>query len=119
MDEATGTVTLQRLEDYIALANGGKGVSATVELKRQPIKQKVHPEDTSDLSDEIDMYLLVAEYEMTVDGATQKITKVYTLGCQAESLDSSRVNQSIATERLKMDYARLKAAGIRLREKYF
>jgi hypothetical protein len=119
MVEGTGTGNLQRLEDYVALASEGKRVSGTVELRKQPIKQKVHPEDTTNLSDEIDMYLLLADFDMTADGHTQKISKVYALGSSEESIDSSRVNRSVATERLKMDYARLKKAGIKLQEKYF
>ena len=68
MSELKEADSIKRLEDYIALANGGSKVDAAVELRKQPIKQKVHPEDTTNLSDEIDMYLLLADYDMTVDG---------------------------------------------------
>jgi len=36
-----------------------------------------------------------------------------------ESLNDARINKSIANERLKMDYKRMKDANITFEEKYF
>ncbi len=119
MSEAVSSNDLRRLEDYILLASQGGEVRAQVELRRQPIKQKVHPEETPDMSDEIAMYLLMADYTLTADGRTSKVSKVYMLGSEEESLDSARINRNIATERLKMDYRRLEEGNVKLLEEKF
>lgn len=109
----------RRLEDYIALAQQGKRVRLDVKLRKQAVPQKVHPEETADMADEIGMYLLLADFTLTADGESCVVTKVYAFGAEGEPLESARVNRNIATERLKMDYRRLKAANIAVDEKYF
>ena len=118
---AEGAVGTQqrRLEDYIAFAQQGKRVRADVKLRKQAVQQKVHPEETADMREEISMYLLLADFTLTANGESCVVTKVYGFGAEAEPLESARVNRSIATERLKMDYGRLKAANIAVDEKYF
>jgi hypothetical protein len=118
---AEGAVEAQqrRLEDYIALAQQGKRVRADVKLRKQAVQQKVHPEETEDMRNEIGMYLLLADFTLTTDGESCVVSKVYAFGAEGEPLESARVNRSIATERLKMDYKRLKAADIAVDEKYF
>jgi hypothetical protein len=118
---AEGAVETQqrRLEDYIALAQQGKRVRVNVDLRKQPVRQKVHPEETADMAEEISMYLLLADFRLTADGESCLVTKVYAFGAEGEPLESARVNRNIATERLKMDYKRLKDANIAVDEKYF
>ena len=109
----------RRLEDYIALANQGKRVRADVKLRKQAVQQKVHPEQTADMRDEIGTYLLMADFTLTTEGESCVVSKVYAFGAEGEPLKSARVNRSIATERLKMDYKRLKEVNITVEEKYF
>jgi hypothetical protein len=118
---AEGTVETQqrRLEDYIALAQQGKRVRVDVKLRKQVVQQKVHPEETADLRAEIGMYLLIADFTLAAEGDSCVVSKVYAFGAEKEPLESAQVNRSIAAERLKMDYKRLKEAGIAVDEKYF
>jgi hypothetical protein len=83
------------------------------------VQQKVHPEQTTDLRDEIGMYLLLADFTLTAEGESSVVTKVYAFGALGEPLDSTNVSRSIATARLKMDYKRLKDANIAVDDKYF
>jgi hypothetical protein len=117
---ADGAVeTQRRLEDYIALAQQGKPVRVEVKLRTQAVLQKVHPEETEDLRAEIAMYLLVADFTLAAEGGSCVVSKVYAFGAEKEPRESAQVNRSIANERLKMDYKRLKDAGIAVDEKYF
>jgi hypothetical protein len=111
--------TQRRLEDYIALAQQGKRVRVEVKLRTQPVQQKVHPEETEDLRAEIAMYLLIGDFTLTAEGESCVVSKVYAFGAEKEPLESAQVNRSIANERLKMDYKRLKDAKIAVDEKYF
>ncbi|MBM4128668.1 MAG: hypothetical protein FJ243_00955 [Nitrospira sp.] len=110
---------LVRLEDFIILAKEGRKVEADVELKKVQIVQKVHPEETEEMRDEVDAYLLSGEYTFQTEGERFKVSKIYIMGSSLESLDMARVNKSIANDRLKMDYKRLGDAGILFEPKYF
>ena len=117
---AEGAVeTQRRLEDYVALAQQGKRVRADVKLRKQTVQQKVHPEETTDMREEIGMYLLMADFTFTANGESGVVSKVYAFGAEGEPLESAKVNRSIATERLKVDYKRLKDSNIAVEEKYF
>ncbi len=119
MPQNTEAANVQRLEDFIALAQQGKKVTAEISLRRQLVEQKVHPDETSEVKEAISMYLLLADFTLTAEGKTGKVSKVYTFGSGEESLDGARVNKGIANARLKMDYRRLKDAGIICEEKLF
>lgn len=108
-----------RLEDFIALANKGEDVRMEIELSKQLVKQKVHPEETIDMKDEIDMCLFIGDYTFKVGKESRKITKVYILFSMEESQAATRVDRSVANERLKMDYKRLRDANITFEEKFF
>ncbi|MEW6569901.1 MAG: hypothetical protein AB1390_01815 [Nitrospirota bacterium] len=110
---------LCRLEDFIALAREGKKIQATIDLKKRLIQQKVHPEETDEMKGETEMYLLLAVYSFKFDGDLRKIAKVYVHGSAREPLSVSKENISVANERLKMDYGRLRKANIEFEEKYF
>lgn len=108
-----------RIEDFISLAKEGKKVNLEIELKKQLVTQKVHPGDTEDMKDEVDSYLLTADYVFKVGKDLKLVSKVYMFGSSEEPLDALKVNTSIANARLKMDYRRLKDAKITFEEKYF
>jgi hypothetical protein len=108
-----------RIEDFITLAKEGKEVNLGIKLKKQLVTQKVHPEDTEDMKNEVDIYLLTADYFFKVGKDLKLVSKVYMFGTSEESPNALKVSKSIANERLKMDYRRLKDAKITFEEKYF
>ena len=110
---------LVRIEDFIALAKGGKQVDASIKLRKQSVSQKVHPGQTEEMKGEMDMYLLIGDYSFTAGGEPKKVSKIYVYGSSEESLNDAKINKSIANERLKMDYKRLQDAKITFEEKYF
>jgi len=108
-----------RIEDFIALAKEGKEVNLEIELKKQLVTHKVPPGVTEDMKDEVDMYLLTADYIFKIGKDLKLVSKVYMFGSSEESPDALKVNTSIANARLKMDYQRLRDAKITFKEKYF
>ena len=119
MAEGAAETQRRRLEDYVVLAQQGKQVRVDVKLRKQLVQQKVHPEETTDLRAEIGMYLLMADFTLTVEGESCVVTKLYAFGAQGEPLETAGASRSIANARLKMDYKRLKDATIAVDEKYF
>jgi hypothetical protein len=110
---------LARIEDFITLAREGKDVKVAIDLKKQLVTQKVHPGHDEDMKNEIDMYLLIAHYTFRAGKEVNQISKVYMFASSEESLDTLKINTTIANERLEMDYQRLKDAKITFEEKYF
>jgi len=108
-----------RIEDFIGLSEQGNKVSATVELRKQIVTQKVHPEDTSEMKPDVDMYLLFGDYTFSVGTNTKKVSKSYMYGSTTESTKDAKISKNIANQRLKMDYKRLNTAKVELKEKYF
>jgi len=108
-----------RIEDFIALAKEGGKVSLEIELRKQLVTQKVPPGVTEDMKDEVDMYLLTADYIFKVGKDMKLVSKVYMFGSSEEPPAALKVNSSIANARLKMDYRRLRDAKITFEEKYF
>jgi len=108
-----------RLEDFIALANKGKKVTVSIELRKQLVTEKLHPKDTLEQKGEIDMYLLRGDYSFKVGEEVKKISKVYVFGSAEEPLKLTSENKSIANLRLKMDYKRLREAKITFEDTYF
>ena len=111
--------TCNRIEDFIVLSEQVDKVSATVELRKQIVTQKVHPEDTAEMKNEVDMYLLFGDYTFSVGTNTKKVSKSYMYGSTIEATNDAKISKNIANERLKMDYKRLKNAKVELEEKYF
>ncbi len=109
----------RRLEDYIDLAGQGRKVRVDVKLRKEVVRQKRHREETADMSDETGMYLLIGEFTLAANGESSVVSKVYAYGSEEESLESAGVNRSIASQRLKMDYKRLRDANIEVDEKTF
>ena len=110
---------LNRLEDFINLAESGTKVGVAIDLQKSLFRQKVHPEETDDMNIERDMYFLIGDFNFNCPGQIATISKVYVLGSLGESVTESQVNKHVANERLKMDYQRIKDAGIMFQEKYF
>ena len=112
MVEVSGKSELLRIKDFIALANEGEGVTVTIDLRKQP-------GDTEELKGEIDVYLLFGDYTFKIGKWEKVVSKVYMYGSTGESFNETKVNKSIANERLKLDYQRLKGVNIHFEEKYF
>jgi hypothetical protein len=108
-----------RIEDFIALAKEGEKVNVEIELKKQLVTQKVPPGVTEDMKDEVDIYLLTADYIFKVEKDLKLVSKVYMFGTSEESPNALKVSTSIANARLEMDYRRLRDAKITFEEKYF
>lgn len=102
-----------RLEDFIDLAKKGEEVRAEVELERRMIKEELRT------GEEVDAYVLVANYTLMTEKQTGKVSKIYMGGLDEEDPETSDINRRIANERLKMDYQRLRVANINLEEKFF
>ena len=114
-----GKNELLMLEDFIRLAREGEDVQVNIELKKNFLTPKAHPEETEGRRGEIESYLLIGEYTCSVAGEVYKVPKVYAFGTAEESLDTSKLHRNIANERLKRDYQRLKDANIKVEKRYF
>jgi hypothetical protein len=119
MVEVSGKSEFRRIEDFIALANEGKDVNVMIDLRQEFISRKMHPGDTEELKGAIDIYLLFGDYTFKIGEWEKVVSKVYMYGSTGESLNNTKINMSIANERLKMDYQRLKDVNIHFEEKYF
>jgi len=108
-----------RLEDFISLARKGQEVNLTVTLDKQILTRKFEPYTVGEPEDEIDMYIFSADYVFIVQGKTHEITKLYAFGVEGEPLNTTTHNMTVANERLKMDYKRLREANIGFEEKYW
>ena len=108
----------RRIEDFIAFVSGGGKVDLQIELKKQLVTQKVPQGVTEDMRDEIDMYLLTADYIFRVGRDMKLVSKVYVFGSSEEPQNVIKLNSNIANARLRMDYQRLKDANITFEEKY-
>ncbi|HKN19177.1 MAG TPA: hypothetical protein VJW95_05215 [Dissulfurispiraceae bacterium] len=115
-DELTALV---RLEDFIASAKKGVKISATVDLQKQYVSQKIHPENSEELKSEMNMYLLLGNFTFKIGGEQRIISKVYMFSSAEESASDTRINTNIANARLRDDYKRLAAANISVEEKLF
>jgi|GEM_PF-374182 len=108
-----------RLEDFISIARKGEKVDLTVVLNKRIFTRKFDPYTTGDPEDEIDMYILSADYLFVVAGEAMEVTKYYVSGIEGESFIATKNNMYVANERLKMDYKRLREAKIIFLEKYW
>jgi hypothetical protein len=70
------------------------------------------------MKQDMDMYLIIGNYTFTIDNNTHRVSKVYMYASVEQPLHEEMVNRSITNERLKMDYKRLKEAGIIVEERY-
>lgn len=108
-----------RLEDFISLAGKGEEVALTITLNKQILTRKFEPYTVGEPEDEIDMYIFSADYVFLVEGKTHEVTKLYAFGVEGELLNITKRNITVANERLKMDYKRLREANIGFEEKFW
>jgi len=108
-----------RLEDFISFARRGDEVELTVVLNKRIFTRKFDSYTMGEPEDEIDMYMLAADYVFIVEGKSHEVTKFYAFGMEGESPSTARREINVANERLKMDYKRLKEANIVFSEKFW
>ncbi len=108
-----------RLEDFITLAKEGKKLMVSVQLQKDIVTKKGNASRPKEIKDEMDLYLLEADYSFTGGGAPGKLIKVYVIGFVDEPYDVCRQNISIANTRLRTDYKRLENAGFQFEKKYW
>ena len=108
-----------RLEDFISLAGKGEEVALTITLNKQILTRKFEPYTVGEPDDEIDMYIFSADYVFLVEGKTHEVTKLYAFGGEGELFNITKRNITVANERLKMDYKRLREANIGFEEKFW
>jgi len=108
-----------RLEDFISIASRGDEVELTVILEKRFFTRKFAPYTMGEPEDEIDMYMLAADYVFIVEGKRHEVIKFYAFGMEGESPSAARREINIANERLKMDYKRLKDANVVFSEKFW
>lgn len=111
----------ERLDDFIKLARTGQTVQLQVRVYKSLIKQVEQSESTDDIINEDDMCLLMADFTPIQRDREQPgiVKKVYAICPINENEIDAKTTRHIANERLKMDYARLKEAKIRVEEQYF
>ena len=118
----TGTPEISkfaRLEDFIALAATGQKVKVLVQLREQAVTQKVHPEESEEMKQEMEMYILFGDFTFKVGDEKATLSKSYVYGSHKESLNDRKINKNIANERLKTDYKRMREAKIEFEEQLF
>jgi len=109
----------QRLEYFISLAKEGEPVHLEVTLRKQILTPKDSGQEPYRLKVDADMYFLMGDFNFDAVGEAATISKVYILGPVEESAKEEQERTEVANERLKMDYQRLKYAGIAFEEKSF
>jgi len=110
---------INRLAYFIDRAKSGKKVTAEVVLRRKFVEWPTHPDETDDMTGVTRTYLLIGDFVCDCEGEVATISKIYVYGFVAEPVEVRKVNASVANERLKMDYERLKDASILFDEKFF
>lgn len=110
-----------RLDEYINMARSGERVQLHVRLHRQLFKQLGQSDSSDDIQTETDVSLLMADYVPDAESAegVVKISKVYMICPINDSEINDKTTLRITNARLRMDYARLKKAGVVFEEKYF
>ena len=108
-----------RLEDFITIARKGEEAELTVVLDKRLFTRKFAPYTMGDPGDEIDTYILAANYVFVVEEKSHEFTKFYAFGVEGESPSAVQREIDVANERLKMDYKRLRDENIVFLEKFF
>ena len=119
-DENTKTGRLTRIETYLEAAQSGKHVDLEVKLHKEIIKQSLLTNEADNLRIEKDIYLLMADYiPKTTLEEPYIVSKVYAFGTINENELEERTIRLIANERLRIDYDRLRGAGVDFQEAEF
>ena len=111
----------ERLDDFIKIALSGKSVRLEVKLRQSYTQQVDRSEATDDIPVATDLSLFMADFEANppVPDIPEIVSKVYALCPINEDEITTKAILRVANDRLKMDYVRLKEAGVRFEEKYF
>ena len=120
LDEQRGGLK-ERLDDFIKLAQSGRSVQLEIKVYTDMVKQLGRSESTDDIDVEADMNLLMADFVPApgMPAKPEMVTKVYAVCPINENEIDANTTRHIANQRLRMDYARLKEAGVKFEEKYF
>ena len=108
-----------RLEDFIGRFRSGEKVGLEIRLTKRDLTQQVPPQHATGMKTQRELYFLIGDFLFGSGNDIVTISKVYAYGIPDEPETVEQTNKSIANERLKMDYQRLKDASIALEEKYF
>lgn len=119
MSAATDFSEYGRLQDFIAFAKTGAKINATATTARQMVTNRVHPGSHEEMKSEVDMVLYSAVFTFHIGDEDRKVSKVYMVSSTEENADQIKIDTSIANLRLKFDYERLKAVGIKVKEQLF
>ena len=92
----------KRLEDFIQMAKMGETVNASIDLQKEFVMPKIHPDE--EMKGESAMYLLSAMFTFKCGNEERRVSKVYLMGSVGETRE---------------DYNRLKNASISIEEIYF
>ena len=106
-----------RLEDFIQMAKMGETVNASIDLQKEFVMPKIHPDE--EMKGESAMYLLSAMFTFKCGNEERRVSKVYLMGSVGETSEDSRWHKNITNARLKEDYKRLIKAKISIDEIYF
>lgn len=111
----------ERLDDIIKLAQSSQTITLDIQLYQKLVKQMSRSESTNDINIETDLILLMADFTPAAGSVVKpaKVTKVYAVSLLNEDEFEAKTTCHIANQRLKMDIARLKEAGVKVEEKYF
>ena len=96
------------------MARSDRKIALTITVYQKLVKQVEQAESTDDIPIETDMRLFMADFTPTrpIPDHPAKISKVYAIGLVNETEINEKTVRHIANQRLEMDYARLKDAGI-------
>jgi hypothetical protein len=119
-DEHSKTGTLAMIETYLKMAEAGQEIGLDVKLHKEIIKQSLLTNEADNLRIEKDVYLLIADYIPKASAKDlQIVSKVYAFGSINNTEIEEKTTRLIANERLKIDYDRLRSAGINFQEIQF
>ena len=104
---------------FIDRARRGKKVAVEIVLRKQFVDWRGHPDETDDGTGITRTYLLIGDYIGECEDEVSTISKIYVYGFEKEPAAVRKANTFVANQRLKMDYERLKDAGIMFEEKNF
>ncbi|MDX2454294.1 hypothetical protein [Desulfosarcina sp.] len=110
-----------RLEDFIISAQRGKTVQLQTIVYEKYIKEVSRSNATDDMDLERDRCLLVADFTLIRPTREKpaKVSKAYMICPVNENEIDRKTTRHIANERLRMDFSRLRKAGIEVEEQFF
>lgn len=119
--EALTSNYLGRLDDFIHLAQSGVNIQLLTRVYRKFFKETKRSSTTDDIDIEMDRCMLMADFTPTrvSRGIPSKVSKVYMI-CPVNETDVDlKTSYHVANERLRMDFSRLREAGVECEEKFF